>query len=100
MVRALERLPPPATLHHLVAAMTADVDERAQLLVAAAHDGDGRLARATGEERARLGHLLEHARVLPGSPEDPVQLELVDGRIRVVRRGQRHPALELFARRR
>ncbi len=76
--------------------MAADVHERAQLVVAIAHDDDGNVARAGRDERARLRELTGVGCVLPRTPEDPLLLEARDGRVDVPVVGDR---AEVFDRR-
>ena len=97
MVGALQRLAPPATLRDLVPAVAADVDEGPQRPLTVTRHDDRDVSRAAGEELAGLGHVLRHAGVLPGAPEDALLLEPEHGRIRVPRRRQREAALELRA---
>ena len=63
--------------------MTADVQERAQRVLAIAHEHDGDVADARGRERSRLGDVAGVADVLPRAAEDSLALELQHGRVRV-----------------
>ena len=67
VVVALERRARAAAVHQHRAAVAADVQERAQLAVAVARDDDRHAAGVGREERARRGHLLGAAAVLPAS---------------------------------
>jgi hypothetical protein len=57
-----------------MATVAADVEEAAQLAVAAADEDDGDVARPRRGVRAGLGHLPGVADVLPGRGEDALQL--------------------------
>ena len=70
VVVALQRRAAPGARHDLRAAVAADVDERAQLAVAIAHDDDRHVARAAGEVRAGLGDEAEVPGVVPGRREE------------------------------
>ena len=88
VVRALQRLAPPGALAHDRAAVSADVEERAELVLLVAHDDDRNVADPRRRERSRLRHVAEVAHVLPRAAEDPLALELEHGRIRVPAPGQ------------
>ena len=63
--------------------MTADVQERAQRVLAIANEHDGDVADARGRERSRLGDVAGVADVLPRAAEDALALELEHGGVRV-----------------
>ena len=81
VVRALQRLAASGALAEREAAVAADVDERAERLVAAADEDDGHVARAGGRERSRLGEIARVPDVLPAAAEDQPLLEPRDGRV-------------------
>ena len=97
MVRALERLALAAARRNLVATVPADVDESAQLSVAAADDEDRDVAGATREVGAGLGDGLGRAGVLPAPAEDALLLEPVDLGVGVPAGGKREALVELLA---
>ena len=78
VVSALQCLPPALALAEDRAAMTADVDERAQHTLAVADEDDRNVSHARRGVRPRLGNLPCVARVLPEPAEDPVLLEAQD----------------------
>lgn len=89
MVGALKLLAPAGSARNHVAAVSADVQERAQLAVAGAGDDDGDLSGGGREEGAFLGDLAAVAGVLPGAREDPLALTAKDLRIGIPGPGQR-----------
>ena len=92
VVRALQRLAPAGAVAEQVAAMPADVDERAQRVVAAADEDDRDVAGPGRDERPRLGQLPGVPGVLPGAPEDPLLLEAGHRRVDVPVPGDRAAA--------
>jgi hypothetical protein len=83
VIRALQRLAPPRALAYERAAVAAYVEEGAKLVFAIAHDYDGHVADRRREEGGGLGDVPGVPHVLPGATEDPLALELQNGRIRV-----------------
>ena len=83
MVRALKCLALALALADERAAVAAHVQEGAETALLVAQDDDRHPAEIAGEERARLGHLVCAAGVLPGAPEDPLPLEPQHGRVGV-----------------
>ena len=92
VVGTLQRLALPGAVAEEVAAMTADVDECAERVVAAAHEDDRHVARAGRHERTGLAQVAGVAGVLPGAPEDPLLLEPRDRRVDVPVPGDRAAA--------
>src|SRR5207237_7624762 len=79
VVRALQRLAAPRSLHHGMASVTADIDEAPQHAVPPADDRDRDPARHHREETAGVCHLLRAPCVLPAHGEDALVLAREDG---------------------
>ena len=94
VVGALQRRAASRPGEHGMAAVAADVDERAQHAVAAAHDEERHGAGVGGQEGARLGDLVRAPRVLPAAPEDALLLAREDLRVGVPARGQAVPGAQ------
>ncbi len=92
VVGALQRLAPADTVAEQVAAVPADVHERAERVVAAADEDDRDVAGPGRDERPRFGQVPGVADVLPGAPEDPLLLESGHRRVDVPVPGDRAAA--------
>ena len=97
VVGALERGAAPAALEHVVAAVAADVDERAEDAVRAAHDRERDGPGGDGDERAGLGDLVGAAGVLPAAPEDQLLLARQGVRVGVPPGGEGASGVEAVA---
>ena len=83
VVAALQRLAPAAPMGDDRAAMAADVQKRAQLIITRARHHYRRASGHGREERAGVGRLTLVADVLPGPREDALLLEAKDLGVRV-----------------
>ena len=94
VVGALQRRARPLAVEDRVAAVAADVDERAQLAVAAADDHERHRAGVDAQEAAGLGDLVGAAGVVPAAPEDQLLLAREQLRVGVPARGEAVPGAQ------
>ena len=94
VVQALHRAPVPRLVHDGVGAVPADVHEATDLALQVPDEHDGNSADLAEDLISDLGQLSGVAGELPGAPEDPVALLLVDRGIGVPASGQRIARLE------
>src|SRR5262245_10985602 len=89
MIETREQRLVAGTLHDRMVPVPADVEERAQRVISAAHEHHGDARHFAREVVARLRNLSRTADVFPSASEDVPTLELEDVTVGVPRRWQR-----------